>query len=97
MKRIIARVTQENIDNGTPKDKASCPIALAIKRDYQPYHCVVGACAVCFTKGQTDEGTPIVDQARGTFHFGYKAVEFVQNFDRGIPVKPTTFHFDKWQ
>lgn len=78
MKRrfIHVRVTAYDIEQGTPEDSHSCPIALALSRTYQDV--------------TVDSITAILDHSTYV-DLSPRAQHFVAAFDDGLDVEPSVF------
>lgn len=74
------QVTQQDIDNGLPKDSRACALALALKRhDPRFISCLMfNACTV-----------------RGIIKLPEKASNFVSRFDCGLSVQPFEFELEE--
>jgi hypothetical protein len=79
-------VSQKDIDNGTPSDPTSCPIARAIKRRYPQldYVLVEGESATL--------GDDFTDNE--TFWLPGIAIRFIEDFDARKPVEPFEFELE---
>ena len=82
-KSILVKVEQKHIIMGNASDEHCCPIALALIDQGYLNPNVRGYIR------WTDESLG----KRLTAKFTKKAAKFVQRFDRGFGVKPTTFKF----
>lgn len=78
------KVTQEDIENGTPTESDQCPIALAIRRDLK-------------FKCQVDESYIVVFNNKLSIYdaMEFKTPEvcknFIKMFDAGVEVSPFEF------
>ncbi len=85
MIRIIASVTQEDIDRGRPSNSLFCPMALAL-----------GRAGLHYAEIAQDAWYPYgwhIDTRRIKCSMTIKAVTFVDRFDRGKPVRPGRYAF----
>lgn len=74
-------VTQQHIDNGTPKDCAYCPIAHSLMGHF-PNSCI-----------EVDDSCIEIN---GTQYFSPDSVvKFIEDFDNRKPVKPFSFLLEK--
>ena len=87
-KFLTVKVTQQNIDEGTPADGHNCPIARAIKAQSPSIEQVsVGRIGGCFS-----ETTPTPGEPKYTaFNMSEAARKFTIDFDSGLEVKPSVF------
>ena len=79
MSQIKVTVTQEDIDNGIMGRADSCAIAKAIWREFTPTEVRVG------WRGTAVNGT--------LYNTSTRAKRFIDRFDKGEVVKPSTFIF----
>jgi hypothetical protein len=78
---ITIVVTQEDIDNGKPRDGDRCPIAQSfIRRGF-------------WSVFASDGG---VDTYQEFFDTNDRAITFMNDFDNGRPVKPSRFTFQQF-
>ena len=82
-------VTQEDINEGSPQDPGSCPVALACIRELKlgktdDIEVVENAVAV-------GRSTANGDWVTKTYKPPVKVTKFIEAFDKGKPVKPFTF------
>lgn len=97
------QVTEEHIRQGKPKDTASCPIALAIKDDpkFEKMAGSVEELGVGYNYSLADGERTVVADVRkegllkSRFKLPDDALQFVKQFDKGEPVKPTEFELTK--
>lgn len=83
-------VSQEDIDNGHAGNPHACPIVLAAKRIF-PYGSCCTGCNDLSISVRGVKGYPIF--------FGILPIEarkFIQDFDKGKPVKPFIFEVEDW-
>jgi hypothetical protein len=79
MKKTI-NVTQEDIDNGNNADACACPVALALRRSFKVDDIWV---------------QPYEMSANGHVYMNPSKVrDFINNFDRGMKVKPFKFELE---
>ena len=82
--RVPVEVTDKDIAKGKPRTDNACPIALALKRIVRPrYEAMVGYADVWHYTPDGDE--------LPTTTLPQRAVSFIDKFDTGKPVHPTTF------
>ena len=82
MKSLKATITQEDIDNGTKGSYYSCPIALAIYREYPNCGDVFVTDSYVWTTANNN-----------LYTVSKRAAKFVDEFDNGTDVKPSVFIF----
>lgn len=91
MKQITATITREQIEEGIPKECDACPLAFAVWQTLldmdgiEPEHAWVGSSTIdiCFEH----EGKRWV----GIVPHSAASRRFVERFDAGYPVFPSTF------
>jgi hypothetical protein len=83
MKSLTFTITEEDIKNGRRFSAFSCPIALAVNRQYPALErgCVVGL-------KYLNHGP---DRKRTSYTLDDDLENFVKNFDNNIPVKAGTY------
>lgn len=82
--RVPVQVTAKDIAKGKPRTDNACALALALKRIVRPrYEAMVGYADVWHY-------TPNGDELPNTT-LPQRAVTFIEKFDAGKPVHPTTF------
>lgn len=83
---MIVRVTQRNIEEGVARDATKCPIACAF-RDAGFTHVNVGQTKVSYVASDKRNWA---GSGKSAYEYGLPswAVDFVDQFDAGISVKP---------
>jgi len=81
MKKIIIKVTKEDITKGVEKGTTTCPIALAVKR--------ISPFVLRYVLG-----IDIWDTEGNRYSMPLKAQNFIINFDAGEKVKPFNFKLE---
>jgi hypothetical protein len=82
--RVKVCVTQKEIDEGNPVDTASCPVALALKREFHPQNINV---TKFFTR------LYFAGYLVKAMNNPVRVQRFIQDFDSGKSVKPFCFFF----
>jgi hypothetical protein len=86
--KVIIEVTQQDIDNGIRNACSKCPIALALTRTMGSAfsEVTITTCSTHFPlrENKEDLRAYIPEIARN----------FIQTFDKGLPVKPLSFELE---
>jgi hypothetical protein len=85
--QIKVEVTQEDIDDGIPTDAESCPVALALRREFD----VEGVCPIIRVTHRTVSITAL-DGRRLEGRLPDRARRFVNLFDDDSDVEPIAFN-----
>lgn len=83
---VTIEVTQDDIDAGIPKDPAMCPIAVAVRRQFQPTTCIVGFTTITLHMGKGRFTADLPKEAE-RFVYRYDDMHLYPDFDP----KPFTF------
>ena len=81
MPNLEIRVTKNDIEKGKAQDSKDCPIARAIRRKIKK-----NKKTIWVSDGGVGINGKLYDHTNESF-------DFMQNFDRDIPVKPAKFSF----
>jgi hypothetical protein len=85
---MIVHVTQEDIDNATPRDPHTCPVALAMNRAYNRDVAWVGPWILGF---HNYHNTPLSFSQSLYWNTPPEVQTFINTYDRGTAVEPFDF------
>jgi hypothetical protein len=76
---MLIKITQQDIDRGDPGNALSCPIALAIKRDFPGEKVKVASSRI-----EIGDVVLVLNVNSSSI----KVYDFIEAFDMGLPVAP---------
>lgn len=96
---LTVHVTEEDIRKGKRLSSTSCPIAQAILREYGPRSVGVNYYHIVLHNKVTPTNNPqvvVVELEKSTYYRPtLESQIFIESFDSGLKVQPTTFVFEE--